>query len=59
MTTPPSNADSFPERFGQGLALVDYDNVCPYKGHLTPMSRFTQQASSIDLCVRSAGCFLI
>lgn len=31
MTTLPSDAGSFPDHLGQGLALVDYDNVCRYK----------------------------
>ena len=31
MATDSFDADSFPEHLGQGLALVDYDNVCQYK----------------------------
>ena len=31
MTTFPSDAGFFPDHFGQGLALVDYDNVCRYE----------------------------
>lgn len=31
MKTLPYDADSFPDPVGQGLALVDYDNVCHYE----------------------------
>ncbi len=31
MTSTTLDSDSFPEYIGQGLALVDYDNVCGYK----------------------------
>lgn len=52
MTIPLSNADSFPERFGQGLALVDYDNVCPYKGHSDADVAF-HTAGLVDRLVRA------
>ena len=45
MTTSTCASDSFSERPGQGLALVDYDNMCRYTNH----SKLDVELHTVDL----------
>ena len=45
MTTSIYGSDSFSEHLGQGLALVDYDNMCRYTNH----SKLDVELHTVDL----------